>query len=71
MTDWVGGIDEMPGGAVAVDLNAKGGVDVDADLPDVCRNHYLLLASPNIGVQRLLYVDGMGVEGVFRPELAP
>ena len=71
MSDWVGSIDQVPCVSLSVNLNAKWRVDMDADLPKVCRHNYLLLASPNTEIKRLRNVSGIGVVGVSRPKSGP
>ena len=71
VSDWVGSIDQMPGRPSSVDSDPERSLNMDADLPQMCRDKYLLLASSNSRVKCLMDVKWVGMVRGFRPELTP
>ena len=53
VSDWVGGVDQVPRRPFAVDFNAEGGLNMNTDLPQMGRDNNLLLAAPHGRIKRL------------------
>ena len=71
MAHWVGGIDKVPGGSLPILSETKRSLDMYADVPQMRGDDELLLSAPNMKVESLGNILGIGVVGFFRPEIAP
>ena len=71
VTDWVGNIDKMPKRAFSIHLDAKGCMDMNANLPQMRSDNDLLLTSPNTEIERLRNVCRVTVDWVLGPQMHP
>ena len=71
VSDWVGGVHQMPRVALTINLNAEGRMNMYAHLPDVCSHNNLLLSAPDTVVQSFSNVCHVTEVGVLRPKASP
>ena len=71
MPHWVGSIDQVPSWPLPVLFKAKRGLDMNADLPQMCCDYDVLLPAPHMWVEGLGNITRVGLVGILRPEVAP
>ena len=67
MSDRVGGVDQVPWNALTIDFHSKWGVNMNGNLPHVCRHDDLLLTAPDMGIQCIMDVEGVCMVWILRP----
>ena len=67
MPDWVGGVYQVPWNAITIDFHSKWGVNMNGNLPHVCRHDDLLLTAPGMGIQCFMDVERVCMVWILRP----